>query len=78
VSEIENERFALNVLACVDDINRMLPRLAHKYADLEIVAALAEHVEGTLRIFMESRACSVEQVREVLAHIERTAFPPPV
>src|SRR5262245_924163 len=68
------ERFATDVLACVDELNALLPRLATRFEDLVIVAALAEHVGGALRIFMHADICSPEQARRVLAHIESTAF----
>lgn len=70
------EKFAADVLACVDDLNALLPRLATRYEDLVIVAALAEHVGGALRIFMHAGVCSPEQARRVLAHVEDTAFSP--
>ncbi len=68
------ERFAENVLSCVDDLNTVLPRLAARYEDLVIIAALAEHVGGALRIFMHAGICTPEQARRVLAHVEDTAF----
>jgi len=68
------ERFAEDVLSCVDDLNRVLPRLASRYEDLVIVAALAEHVGGALRIFIQAGICSPEQARRVLEHVEDTAF----
>lgn len=68
------ERFAEDVLSCVDDLNRILPRLASRYEDLVIIAALAEHVGGALRIFIQAGICSAEQARRVLEHVEDTAF----
>jgi len=68
------EQFAENVLACVDDLNSVLPRLAARYEDLVIVAAMAEHVGGALRIFMQAGICNALQARHVLAHLEETAF----
>jgi aminoglycoside phosphotransferase (APT) family kinase protein len=68
------ERFAEDVLSCVDDLNAVLPRLAARYEDLVIIAALAEHVGGALRIFMHAGICSPEQARRVLAHVQDTAF----
>jgi hypothetical protein len=68
------ERFAENVLSCVDDLNAVLPRLAARYEDLVIIAALAEHVGGALRIFMQAGICTPEQARRVLEHVEDTAF----
>jgi hypothetical protein len=68
------EKFAEDVLSCVDDLNAILPRLATRYEDLVIVAALAEHVGGALRIFMSAGICSPAQARRVLTHMEDTAF----
>ena len=68
------ERFADDVLSCVDDLNAVLPRLAARYEDLVIIAALAEHVGGALRIFMHAGICSPEQAKRVLAHVQDTAF----
>jgi len=68
------EKFAEDVLSCVDDLNAVLPRLAARYEDLVIIAALAEHVGGALRIFMHAGICSSDQARRVLAHVEQTAF----
>lgn len=68
------EKFAEDVLACVDDLNAVLPRLASRYEDLVIIAALAEHVGGALRIFMRAGICNPEQARRVLEHLEDTAF----
>jgi hypothetical protein len=68
------QRFAEDVLSCVDDLNSVLPQLAARYEDLVIVAALAEHVGGALRIFIEAGICSADQARRVLAHVEDTAF----
>jgi hypothetical protein len=68
------EKFAEDVLSCVDDLNAVLPRLAARYEDLVIIAALAEHVGGALRIFMHAGICSPDQARRVVAHVHETAF----
>jgi hypothetical protein len=68
------EKFAEDVLSCVDDLNAVLPRLAARYQDLVIIAALAEHVGGALRIFMHAGICTPDQARRVLAHVHETAF----
>jgi hypothetical protein len=68
------EKFAEDVLSCVDDLNAVLPRLAARYEDLVIIAALAEHVGGALRIFMHAGICSADQAKRVLAHVHETAF----
>ncbi|HEU4626798.1 MAG TPA: hypothetical protein VFS52_18695 [Steroidobacteraceae bacterium] len=68
------EKFAEDVLSCVDDLNAVLPRLAARYQDLVIVAALAEHVGGALRVFMHAGICTPDQARRVLDHVHETAF----
>ena len=68
------EQFGEDVLACVDEINRMLPQLVRRFDDLVILAALAEHVGGGLCVFMRGGVCTPEQARRILAHIEATAF----
>ena len=77
------EKFAEDVLSCVDDLNGVLPGFVARYDELVLVAALAEHVGGALRIFLRAGLCSPEQARRVLRHLEETAFiesrePPPI
>jgi hypothetical protein len=71
------EKFAEDVLNCVEDLNAVLPAFVARYDELVIVAALAEHVGGALRIFMRSGLCSTDQARRVLRHLEETAFTAP-
>jgi len=76
------EKFAEDVLSCVEDLNAVLPALAARYQELVLVAALAEHVGGALRIFIRAGLCTPDQARRVLRHLEETAFaqlsePPP-
>ncbi len=68
------DKFAADVLSCVDDLNDVLPGLAVRYEELVVIAALAEHVGGALRIFMRAGLCSAQQARRVLLHVEETAF----
>jgi hypothetical protein len=67
------EQFATQVLACVDDLNTILPQLAARYDDLVIIAAFAEHVGGALGVFIRARICTPAQARRVLRHIADTA-----
>ncbi len=71
---ISENKFADDVLSCVDDLNAVLPRLAMRYDELVIVAALAEHVGGALRIFMRSGICTPQQARRLITHMDDTAF----
>lgn len=68
------EKFAEDVLSCVEGLNAVLPAFASRYDELVLVAALAEHVGGALRIFMRAGMCSSDQARRVLRHMEETAF----
>jgi hypothetical protein len=69
-------KFAEDVLCCVEELNAVLPTLALRYEEMVLVAALAEHVGGALRIFMRAGLCNTEQARRVLRHLEETAFAP--
>jgi hypothetical protein len=70
------QQFAEDVLCCVEELNNVLPTLALRYEEMVLVAALAEHVGGALRIFMRAGLCNTEQARRVLRHLEETAFAP--
>jgi hypothetical protein len=70
------EKFAEDVLACIEDLNKVLPGLALKYCELVVVAALAEHVGGALRIFLQKGICGQEQAQRVLQHMKHTALAP--
>jgi hypothetical protein len=66
--------FDAAVLACVEDVNTLLPELAARYSDLVMVAAIAEHVGGALRICIRNGTCTPEQARHLLDHMRATAF----
>lgn len=68
------EQFCKDVLACVDELNKVLPRLRARYDNLAIVCALAEHVGSALQIFRQAGTFSPEQVERVLAHIRESAY----
>jgi hypothetical protein len=68
------DKFAASVLACVEEINAMLPRLAARYPDLVMLTAIAEHVGGALRLFVRSETCTSEQARQIIKHMEQVAF----
>ena len=73
-----NAQFAADVRDCVAALNAALPGLAERYEELVMLAALAEHVGGALKIFLDGRYCSPEEARHVLRRLETTAFPPTV
>lgn len=67
------EEFAQNVLACVEELNGLIPLLARKYEQLVIAAALAEVVGCTLSIFRDAGLASPEHISRILRHISDTA-----
>lgn len=68
------ESFGADVLACVEDINRLLPDLNQRYQALVIVSALGEHVGSALQLLMRRKMCDANQARLVLDRIQGTAF----
>ncbi|MDB6046888.1 MAG: hypothetical protein JWM63_5439 [Gammaproteobacteria bacterium] len=68
------ESFQSGLLACVRDINELLPGLSRRYDMVVIISALAEHMGSALRILIRRKVCDVRQARLIIQHIEGTAF----
>jgi hypothetical protein len=68
------EPFESGLLACVQDINKLLPGLGRRYDMVIIISALAEHMGSALRILIRRKLCDARQARLVIQHIEGTAF----
>ncbi len=68
------ESFQRGLLACVRDINKVLPGLSRRYDMVVIISALAEHMGSALRILIRRKVCDVRQARLIIQHIEGTAF----
>jgi hypothetical protein len=64
----------MQISQCREDISERLPAIAARHSPLALLAALAEHVGGSLQLFMQSGACTREQARAVLEQVEQTAF----
>jgi len=75
-SATEAGAFDENLVACVADINELLPPLGHRYDMTVIISALAEHVGSALKVLMLRNVCDVRQVRRVIQNIEQSAFAP--
>lgn len=71
------EKFCSEVLACIGDLNEMLPKLAMRYGDMAIVSAFVEVAAGSLRLFIQQGDCPPDQARRILTHAFEIAFPPP-
>jgi hypothetical protein len=68
------ESFGADVLACVEDINRLLPDLNQRYHALVIVGALGEHIGSALQLLMRRNLCDANHAKLVLERIQGTAF----
>lgn len=68
------ESFQNGLLACVRDINEVLPGLSRRYDMVVIISALAEHMGSALRILIRRKVCDARQARLAIQHIEGTAF----
>jgi hypothetical protein len=75
-SATEPGTFDESLVACVADINELLPPLGRRYDMTVIISALAEHVGSALKVLMLRNICDVRQVRQVIKNIELSAFAP--
>src|ERR1700748_3385222 len=64
------ETFDASLLACVEDINKLLPGLSRRYDLTVIMTALAEHVGSALKVLMHKQVCDALQARRVIKNIE--------
>ena len=68
------ETFNESLLECVEDINKLLPRLGRRYDMTVVMSALAEHVGSALKVLLMKKVCDAQQVRKVLDNIETSTF----
>jgi hypothetical protein len=68
------ETFNESLLECVEDINKLLPRLGRRYDMTVVMSALAEHVGSALKALLMRKVCDAQQVRKVLDNIETSTF----
>ena len=66
--------FNQSLLKCVEDINKLLPRLGRRYDMAVVMSALAEHVGSALQVLLMKKICDAQQVRKVLDNIETSTF----
>ncbi len=59
---------------CTVDLNGILPELAARYSAVAVIAALATHVGGGLKVCVESGICTPDQARNLLQRLERLTF----
>lgn len=75
-STTEGGAFDESLVACVADINELLPPLGRRYDMTVIISALAEHVGSALKILMLRNVCDGRQVSRIIQNIEQSAFAP--
>jgi hypothetical protein len=73
-SAAASETFNESLLECVEDINKLLPRLGRRYDMTVIMSALAEHVGSALKVLLMKKVCDAQQVHRVLENIQTSAF----
>jgi hypothetical protein len=62
------------ILNCTVDLNELLPTLAERYSPVVVIRALATHVGGGLKAFVQSGVCTEEQALSVLKRVELLAL----
>jgi hypothetical protein len=62
------------ILACTVDLNELLPKLAERYSPVVVIRALATHVGGGLKAFVQCGVCTEEQALSVLKKVELLAL----
>ena len=59
---------------CTAEITARLPGLSDRHTPLVLVAALTEHVGGSLFITRDSRVCTPETARAIIQRVREIAF----
>jgi hypothetical protein len=66
--------FDRQLLDCTVDLNGIVPELAARYSPVAVIAALATHVGGGLKICLASGVCTADQARNLIRRLERLTF----
>jgi hypothetical protein len=69
-----DDDFEAQVDQCRAEVSARLPAIADRHSPLALLAALAEHVGGSLQLFLQTGSCTPEQARAVLERVERRTF----
>ena len=59
---------------CTAEITARLPELSDRHTPLVLVAALTEHVGGSLFITRHSRICTTQAARAIIERVRQIAF----
>ena len=66
--------FDENLLACVEDINKLLEKLGRRYDMTVIMGALTEHLGSALKVLMLRKICDARRAQQLIENIESSAF----
>jgi hypothetical protein len=72
-SAVRPGTFDESLLACVEDINKLLPELGRRYEMTVIMSALAEHLGSALKVLMRKKICDADQARQLIRNLEISA-----
>ena len=66
--------FDENLLACVEDINKLLAELGRRYDMTVIMNALCEHLGSALKVLMLRNICDARRAQQLIKNIESSTF----
>jgi hypothetical protein len=66
--------FDESLLACVEDINKLLAKLGRRYDMTVIMSALTEHLGSALKVLILRKICDAQRARQLIKNIESSAF----
>lgn len=61
---------------CNAELGNKLPRLCSKHKPLVVIAALTEHIGGSLFLTQHDERCTPEAARAVIERVREIAFSP--
>ena len=73
-SSDRGELFDRQLRECTLALNGIVPELAARYSPVAVIAALATHVGGGLKVCLASGVCTAAQARRLVRRLERLTF----
>ena len=59
---------------CTAELSSRIPELLNRHDPVVVVAALTEHIGGTLFLTQDARICSPETARAIVERVRHIAF----
>jgi hypothetical protein len=66
--------FDESLVACVEDINKLLAELGRRYEMTVIMSALCEPLGSALKVLMLRKICDARRALQLIKNIESAAF----